>query len=57
MIMITPAEFEDEMRKLSNDFDQEHKHRKADELMCEILNQFGYSVGVEIFNNMNKWYS
>lgn len=58
MIMITPAEFEDEMKRISNSGSgQEINHIAADELMCKVLEENGYSVGVKVFKDMSKWYS
>ena len=57
MVMITPAEFEDEMKKIAAMPDLELKHKSADELMCSALDDNGYSSGVRIFREMNKWYS
>lgn len=57
MIMITPAEFEDEMKKIYNSGETELGHRAADDLMCQILDENGYSAGVKIFKNLSKWYA
>jgi len=57
MIMITPAEFEDQMRKIKLTGDTELGHRAADDLMCEVLEENGYSSGVKIFKDLSKWYS
>ena len=32
-------------------------HVKADNLMCDILTQLGYSSMVNVFKNANKWYA
>ena len=55
--MITPAEFEDEMKRIAEIQDLELKHKSADELMCSALDDNGYSSGVKIFKEMSKWYS
>jgi len=61
--MITPAEFEDKMKdmeyRLKNRVDgyYEEAHIDADDLMCKILKDLGYTKGVEIFERMPKWYS
>lgn len=36
---------------------EEEAHIRADELLCETLRQLGYEKGVEVFENMGKWYS
>lgn len=61
-MLITPAEFERRMQELHEgaergDYDYEISHARADGLMCDVLQQFGYEKGVEIFENMGKWYS
>ena len=57
MVMVTPAEFEDEMKKLLENRSIEDRHEKADKLMCKALKDNGYSVGVKVFEDMEKWYS
>ena len=54
---MTPEEFKEKMILLNDDRDIEYSHIKADELMCDILRELGYSEGVEIFENMHKWYA
>lgn len=57
-MLITPAEFERTMRLIDEtSSDEEEAHIRADDLLCETLRQFGYEKGVEIFENMGKWYS
>ena len=57
MLYVTPAEFEDEMKKIANTDDSETSHVAADELMCKVLVSHGYEAGVKIFENMRKWYA
>lgn len=60
MIMITPAEFEDEMKKIyerTNSDGVDVSHVAADELMCKVLTDNGYEAGVKIFEKMKKWYA
>lgn len=56
---ISPKEFADKMQKLLalNSDDEEGTHRNADALMCQVLRSLGYEVGVEIFEEMKKWYT
>lgn len=54
---MTREEFERRMAKISDILDPEHKHTKADELMAQALKDEGYEEGVEVFEEMNKWYS
>lgn len=50
MIMITPAEFEDEMERLTHVIDPEVRLSKMLSLMCEALIDNGYETGVNTFN-------
>jgi hypothetical protein len=58
---VTPDEFRDRMQELvdltgpGGDIDGVHK--LADCLLCEVLTELGYGDGVEIFENMVKWYA
>ena len=56
---MTPEEFADRMRQIAEDLwnDTEGRHAMADELMCELLEAMGYEEGIEIFDDMEKWYS
>jgi len=36
--------------------DKELAHRKADQLLCEIVSQAGFGEVVRLFYNMPKWY-
>lgn len=57
--MMTPNEFYSAMsdlyQKLSDD--PEAFHVEADDLMCNLLNMLGYTKGVDIFLNADKYYS
>lgn len=69
--MITPEEFKQKMIEIKeldretakekygdNYFSTvEDNHRYADWLMCEVLTELGYGEGVEIFEDMERWYS
>ena len=48
MIMITPAEFEDEMKKYAETKDKD----AAITLMCNALIDNGYGAGVEVLAKM-----
>ena len=56
------AEFAKAMRRIverNTEFgvtDIEESHRKADELMCDLLLAHGYAGTVDAFKNMRKWY-
>jgi hypothetical protein len=58
--MMTPQEFADKMRALSVRSQSgalNRTHLEADELMCEILREWGFNEGVDIFEEMDKWYA
>lgn len=58
MNKITPEEFKNRMISLSsNEYNKEDAHIDADNLMCDILKEFGYEEGVNAFYKMDKWYS
>ena len=52
--MITLVEFQHD-NPLTND--PEINHEKADKILCDILEELGYSDVVENFNRIQKWYS
>lgn len=62
---MTPKEFADEMRRITNEelhkhdpyWDTEQIHIEMDSLMCSVLEDLGYSEGVDIFEKMPKWYA
>lgn len=49
--------FASEMRRIDRDNNTEMAHILADELMCKLLRELGYGEGVDIFEEMYKWYS
>ncbi len=53
----SPEVFKESMERIACSDDTEGNHVNADELMCELLTALGYGEGVEIFKNMDKWYS
>lgn len=53
---ITPEEFYRKMVELEK-LDTESAHAEMDYLLCETLKQLGYSKGIEVFENKDKWYS
>jgi len=55
--MMTPDEFEEEMRKRSDADWVDTDHMRMDELMCELLRSLGYGKGVEVFEGTQKWYT
>lgn len=51
-----PKDFKKKMKEISLSTDPEGAHGAADELMCQLLKELGYSEGVRIFDKMEKWY-
>lgn len=49
--------FANEMRRIDRNNDTEMAHILADEMMCKLLRELGYNEGVDIFEQMSKWYS
>lgn len=55
--MKTPEQFAAAMSQAAKDRDTESAHATADDIMCELLRELGYEEGVEIFEQMEKWYA
>ena len=59
---ITPEEFARRMREIERTRKDIHiseeveQHLEADDLLCDVLRSLGYGEGVEIFEEMGKWY-
>lgn len=56
---MTPEQFKEQMYEVKEAYspDYESIHRGMDELMCELLKSLGYSDGVDVFINTEKWYA
>lgn len=54
--MLTPEEFCDAMKAIAERQDLEECHIAADDLMTSLLAQLGYGKGVDIFDDMPKYY-
>jgi hypothetical protein len=54
---MTPYEFYHKMLEIADNLDQEARHAEADNLLCAVLMELGYSTGVEVFHKMEKWYA
>lgn len=54
---MTPRQFAAAMKKIFVDQDPDCEHRDADDLMCELLVSLGYSAGVKVFREAEKWYA
>lgn len=59
--MISPEDFESIMisisETVSSSSDKEIAHKIADGIMMTILTDLGYGKGVDVFNDMPKWYA
>lgn len=57
--IMTPKEFEEEIVRIMERYpnDPEATHAECDDLMCKVLKQLGYSAGVELFEDSERWYA
>lgn len=56
--VMSPDDFFERMVGIDQFYkDEEQKHAVADELMCEVLRSLGYEKGIQVFDNMDKWYA
>ena len=57
---LTPEEFTDAMREAlerGRDEDEEQTHKRADNLMCDLLKSLGYEEGVAVYLKSGRWYA
>lgn len=59
---LTPEDFKEQMEEIAHSgqaryYDCEPRHRDADMLMCNVLRSLGYGDGIDVFENMGKWYA
>jgi len=56
---MTPKEFKIKMQEIkdADDSDIESVHADMDALMCELLVELGYSDGVKVFEETDKWWA
>ena len=47
----------EKLRALQNNSDIEDAHGKADDILCEALRELGYNELVELYGEIEKWYS
>lgn len=47
----------DGMKSLIDYGDTEYAHSRADELLCELLEDLGYGKIVELYSDVDKWYA
>lgn len=53
----TPSEFLAVMKAIDENGDEEQRHLSADLFMCMVLQRLGYSDGVKVFMDMERWYA
>ena len=56
-VVMSAEDFAEAMREISRGWDEEDTHYKGDQLLCSQLRALGYGDGVEVFQNMSKWYA
>ena len=56
-IKLNPIEFKVIMQSYAHIEDKEDRHILADKLMMSVLVGLGYSEGIQIFEDMEKWYA
>ena len=47
---------EEKEREIKSD-DYEISHSNGDTLLCELLDELGFSEVVEAYNDLNKWFA
>lgn len=45
------------MKELQNNSDTEVAHRKADDILCDVLLSRGFKELVDEFGKLRKWYA
>ena len=50
---------EDYLKRLKEceEYDAESAHGRADEILCELLRELGYSDIVDAYEDIDKWYT
>lgn len=47
----------DKLKKLADNNDTEVAHSEADDILCNILLEFGLDETVDLWKKINKWYA
>ena len=47
----------EKLQQLKFNDDTEMVHVKADEILCELLSELGYTEIVDAYNELEKWYA
>ena len=45
------------MKEQTKNDDNETAHAEADDLLCRLLQELGYSEVVEVYEKVGKWYA
>lgn len=58
-VSITPDIFAQLMEDIFSRYerDLETAHIEADDLICQVMRERGYTAGIEIFERAPKWYA
>jgi hypothetical protein len=54
---LTYLKVKSELKELENHLFTEQSHQIADELLCELLTELGFSDIVSLFEDLDKWYA
>lgn len=47
----------EQMKQLNDEGDIENNHKEADMLLCELLEELGFTEIVEVYRKLPKWYA
>lgn len=53
----TLAEFQNDIKTTTDNVDVEMNHRRADDILCAILDELGLTDVTEAFGKIRKWYA
>ncbi len=51
------AECQDKIKTITENVDVEMNHRRADDILCDILDELGLTDVTEAFGKIRKWYA
>lgn len=56
---MTPKDFKEKMLEIEamGRDDIEASHAAADDLLCDVLAELGYIEGVNVYQELEKWYA
>lgn len=50
-------QYMDRLKEAQNNCDTESAHAEADCVLCDLLNDLGYTAIVEAYDKVEKWYA